>query len=184
MRPWDLAAIGITLATSLLIVQATWNPPEISPADAGGHVGERVRMQGMAIDVRQYDDVARFVLVADGAAVHARAEGIVVQTDTWVTVTATIDREGGRPLLRVETLQAQAANPADFVDLVTLAREPAQHADRLIQVQGYLERGILHDKGVSLTTTAHGAGSVTLSGVLRYEACCLCHTFHADAWTP
>lgn len=185
MRPLDLAAIGLTLATCLLVVQATWSPPLVSPAEVDARVGERVRMQGMVLELRQYDDTRRFILVAEGAAVHARAEGLAFVEDTWVEVTGTIDREGGRPLLRVESVQANTRRAADHVDLVMLAREPASHADRLITVQGYMERSTLEGKGVSLRTTTQGDGPATLQGILRYEARCVCYIFHVDRpWTP
>ncbi len=184
MRPTDLAAVAVTLAASLLIVQATWTPPDVALADVGLHTGERIATQGMVIDVRRYDDVTWFTLVADGVAVHARAEGLALGEDSWVEVTATVDRDGGRPLLRVETIIRADNAHADHIDILALALEPAAYADRLISVQGHLERGVLEGKGSALRTTAHGGGAVTLEGVLRYEPRCLCYMLHVDPWTP
>ncbi len=184
MRPTDLAAIGIALATSLLVVQTTWTPPLIEPPEATAHIGERVRIQGMVVDLRLYDDAARFVLVGGGGAVHAWAPSTDWLEDSWVEAVGTIDRQGGRPLLRVESATDTTGIPK-HADIVMVARDPAAHVDRLLTIQGHLERSVLEGKGVALRTTANGAGPATLEGVLRYEPDCLCYILHVDpAWTP
>lgn len=189
-RATDLAAVALVLGTSLLVVQAQWDPATVSPAEAQHRVGERVHVEGLILDVRSFDDGSgRFTLAADGAAIHARYRaGLVPVESAWGRATGTVGRDAGVPLLEVDALVEIATNQAPTMSLAVVALEPQEYALQRVQVQGYAERQSLRADGVSLAL--RGAipdeGRYTVSGVLRFERDCVCYALHvaeAAPWT-
>lgn len=189
-RATDFAMLALIGVATMLAVQASWEPPEITPAMARDHVGQTVRVEGMALDVRYFDDgSAAFLLVADGMALHARtdaAEGLA--ETTWLHATGDILRIDGAPMLDADTWQVRRPPLDDHTSLGAIAVQPAAHVDRLVNVPGHVEADHLHDGPHAILLEGGPAGGpAVLQGIVRYQPTCACHVLHvAEAlpWSP
>lgn len=187
-RPYDLAAIALVLAATLVWVEAGWQPPRIDPSQASAHIGERVQVEGMVVELRHFSDGGgRMVLADGGAALHVivRDTGDVVQ-EAWVVAEGSLRRDGGMPLLEAEATWTTAVPEGDEVPLVRLATRPADHVDRLVRVPGTAGRGVLEDAGHRVRLVGEAEeGPQRLDGILRYDTSCLCYAFHVGRpWQP
>lgn len=186
-RPLDLAAVALVLAAGLFIVEATWAPPLVGIDEAAVRIGERVRMEGMALDIRRFSDgTGRMVLSADGTALHVHlASAGAIEANDWVRVEGTLRRDGGLPLLDAEKAAVVARPDMGKTPLSAIAQRPASYLDTLLHVQGFVQRGMIEDDGHRVAVDGDvDPGFQAVQGVLRYEARCLCYTLHVAPWTP
>jgi hypothetical protein len=169
--------------------------PRVEVADAARWEGQSVTLEGWAQRVvRGADGVARLQIVEDGAAVAVRVAGeSPIREGERLVATGRLSRSAGALALLVDdpTLVRAVASPAaERPSWQTLAEDPNAWTARRITLAGELERGHLVGEGASLRAGGGPwprSGLVEASGLLRYEASCLCHVLDADGvrpWTP
>ncbi len=186
MRSSDLVAVAVLGIAGLVIVQATWTPPTITPSQAHEHIGQRVRVTGVLVDVQWYDSGGRGDIVADGGLLHVRfLERHPLPTGTLVHLEGLLDREQGLPLLVAQDVETRQAEPTDALSLAAVARETAALDNRIITVRGDVEGRQLLAEGHAIRLAGHlpPDGPATVTGAFVYQASCLCHRISVTTWT-
>ncbi len=187
MRLADIVAAALVAIALLLVVQATWSPPQIEPGDAPERIGQRVTVTGTLLEVRWFDDAGRGQVAGGGAVlqvwfrdVHELHQGMQVRLHGLVV------QEGGLPRLDVEAVDVVEWPRDQPMSLAALARNVQALQHHEVQIQGHVQGRTLHAEGHNIRLVGEApTGHVHVAGVVAYHPPCLCHALVVgDAWTP
>ncbi len=184
MRSSDVIAVALVAIAGLVVVQATWEPPDIALDEAAGRVGETVRVQGILVQAHWYDGGGRGTLVGDGAALALRfhdAHGFAA--GTALTLQGTLAREGGAPILEVATATASSVD-GQRASLASLARDPADAIDRTWSLAGTVDGRHFSADGhtIRLLGDVPPDGRHVIAGAFVHHAPCVCHAIVVAQW--
>lgn len=187
MRLADVSAAALIAVAVLLVIQATWTPILIAPGEAGDHIGQQVRVEGMLVDAWWTDDAGRGTIVAQGAMLRAwfdDAHGLT--RGAMVALRGTLELDDGLPLLRVMDVEVLQPERLEALSLAAVARDVPALLDHAITIRGDVAGRTLSDAGHSIRLVGDVPdGDRFVHGALRYHAPCLCHVLVvSDAWTP
>lgn len=159
--------------------------PTIVPAEASQHEGRVVHVHGVVVDVSTWSDGGRFRIAHDGHALEARIQGPPPPMAAWVEVQGALHRHEGSLWLWADHWNVEVAPQAATVPLALVANQPAAWTDRRVAVQGDMEAHL--SDGFHVMQLANGPrlqGPVVATGVIAYDAGCVCHRMHVDAVRP
>ena len=178
------------LLIAVVVVAAGRAPPAIDPGEAERFEGQRVRVEGLAGDVRvSAEGTTRFTLIFDGEGLAVVAPAAVEQ-GAWVEAEGRLGRAAGRLTLYADDVRTADAPAASAIAWPDLAANPGSFAGRVLLLQGVVHKDELAQGRYALPLGSGewpASGPVRVVGSVAYAAECFCFRIDAlqvDPWTP